>query len=1332
MKIVRNPNRWLRKLSRAAALMSLAIGVQVASAQDGPFTFGRTPSGSASEVIDSNRDGFGASFRGGHMAGDTVGRTESITHINAMPYININDGLLFGDARLVRANRGDLAWSFGGGYRHYITDWDVVLGANGYFDADQLTGTRFQQWGLGAELLAHGWEARGNVYQTFGDTFNLVGQGINQNSVAFSGENISFTRVDTFAESLKGLDAEAGILLPGDLAERFDVRAFGGGYYYEGANTPGFSGWSSRLQTDIGQWLDLGLKLTHDERYDTTLMFTAAVQIGGFSSQEHTKKSAIQRFRDPVRRNMNVVALTSNIDAPGQIARKSDGTAFTVAHVNSNGTGPLFNGSVNDPFAQLTQGLSSGKDIVFVHAGSQFNAPPQNIVSLLPSQQLIGEGLIQAGRNVETQIPLNLLGQTFQLTLPDSPSFAANQALIRPTLTGAAGNGVTMNDNSQLSGFIISGASQNGIFSNGKQNVTINDVSVVNAGQSGILLQNTVGITNISDTSVDATTSAGAAFRINGGNGQINYSSSDEFLLSGIRNTAPAESLLIENMTGGRFTMNLASITDDGGRGVVIRNNTGGGATIDNVSVANSTSTGISIVNSAGDYLFRKTSSALTNIFIDNPALQGILINNASGTVTFNDPLLVQGRQTGGIEISNSSGDVNFSRRVEVRGHSGAGTEAAIFVHDQLAGSSVNFADNLIVSAGTGGATPGSNGTGINIFNNAVGSLFRVQGNVTVDRTAQTSIQVDSNSGTAEFLGTTLITNRTARGISVNASSGATTFGTASGDRTEVQNQLNSQFAAIDVTANPGTVRFSNAVVENAQGNLLGGAGLNIVGNTGVVGFTDLDITSVGGTGVFGFNNTEIAISDGIIDSTTATAVDIEQSGININLETVNSSAAPDYGIRLVETNRPQRHTFTVKPAANNATPGTGGIITAAKGNGLDDDDSAGIFLQNAGQVAVSSMTLDDNEFGVRIVNTETPGGTVLVNNEQFFQIVDSQVLNNDIRGIHAQNLMTLHADNVEFDNNGDSVANGRETILLSYTTTPDFDPTVIGEVAPTTYARSSRPFEVLIQNSSFVSNAGDAIRIDQPTGITTGQGAAIRTQILTNTFQINDTTDPTNTDPIDTRPLFDDAITMDWFGAARVIVDGNRVDLTSVGEQQHVFDLTNSSTLALTELSLQNNVITATNIGNDNGVIIADIFGEAEIGDNTGAFRIANNTIRMGGATPTGIFLSLRQVSNVTFQSNNIRSESDGGTGIEIRRAANNSFFRFNANTVEFRDLGASDERGFFFTQVTGVVGLAGTQNVMTTLSNGVNGNNFIEVPFSIPANASAGTVEINGVLFP
>mgnify|MGYP003326882176 FL=1 len=336
MKIVQNSNRWLKKLTRAAALMSLALGPVSAYSQDGALYSGAQPSGGASEATGLNRDGYGLQFRGGHVAGDTVGRNDSISFIGLSPYFSAGNSLIFGDTRLGRANEGGLVWSFGSGYRYYLEDWDVVLGGNGYYDRDHLSGTYLNQWGVGAEVLAHAWELRGNYYQTFGDSFALTSQTVKPGSSAFTGSNLTFTRVDAFSEGLQGFDTEAGFLLPGDFAERIDLRAFGGGYYYDGNTAQSFGGWSTRLQADIREMVELGLKLTNDNQFDTTLSFTAAVHFGGFRSQEHLKRSAIQRFREPVRRNLNVVTLVTSQDAPGQLALDpTTGLPLSIAHVNS-------------------------------------------------------------------------------------------------------------------------------------------------------------------------------------------------------------------------------------------------------------------------------------------------------------------------------------------------------------------------------------------------------------------------------------------------------------------------------------------------------------------------------------------------------------------------------------------------------------------------------------------------------------------------------------------------------------------------------------------------------------------------------------------------------------------------------------------------------------------------------------------------------------------------------------------------------------------------------------------------------------------------------------
>jgi hypothetical protein len=66
------PQSLAEKTVSSCCDLSLMAGSQTAYSQDGGFTFGRTPTGSASEVVDSNSNGLGVTFRGGHMAGGTV------------------------------------------------------------------------------------------------------------------------------------------------------------------------------------------------------------------------------------------------------------------------------------------------------------------------------------------------------------------------------------------------------------------------------------------------------------------------------------------------------------------------------------------------------------------------------------------------------------------------------------------------------------------------------------------------------------------------------------------------------------------------------------------------------------------------------------------------------------------------------------------------------------------------------------------------------------------------------------------------------------------------------------------------------------------------------------------------------------------------------------------------------------------------------------------------------------------------------------------------------------------------------------------------------------
>lgn len=1311
MKTVRIPKRWLSKISRIAVASAVMLSSRSALTQEGPSVFSRTPlegpTGSASEVVDSNRRGFGVAFRAGHVAGDTVGRSDSISTISLMPYLNVEDGLLFGDTRFFRGNEGGLGWNFGSGYRHYISDWDVVLGGNGYFDRDELSGTYLKQWGLGAELLAHGWEARGNYYNTFGETSDLVSSRVDQGSVAFVGNNIQYARIDTVAEGLQGWDSEFGFLLPGDISERFDVRAFGGGYYYEGENIDGFGGWSTRLQADIARWLELGVKLTDDEMFNTTVSFNVAVHFGEFHSEEHVKKSALQRLGDPVRRNMNIVAADTDIRVGGQIATDpGTNNPFVVAHVNSNDAVGPFTGTAENPFNSLTTGLGSGADIVLVHAGSQFAGLPDNTVVLDPGQQLFGEGLIVAGtdsRLVENRVSLGGLGD---IVLPQTQTYfdrlAANLSVDRPSLLNSGGTAVTMADNSQLSGFLIDTPAGNGILSSGARNIIINDVLVRNAGQSGIRLQNTVDATTIRNTIIENAT--GPAFHVSGGSGRIGYGSTStdpNTSFARIINSSQ-EAILIENMTGGGSVNMLGSTVDDtGGAGILIRNNAGS-ATIDNANIVNSTGNGIAVLDSSGVYTFRDTIR--TAATISGATDESLLIDGlaATGRVSFEN-LSILNRQAAGIRILDLAGQVNAGSQSTLIDTPASGADPAVSVTGSAATGAVSFGRGLTIN--------GSGGRGIDLTGNAAGSSFTVTGPLAVSDAATEAIAIVNDSATVSFAGGTRITDRSSTGILIDNSDGAVSFAGA----TAVSNANASVSSGVIIRNSEATVGFQGLSITDALDSPALLITNNIAGTAGnaLVGITNLVVTSTAGEGLLALNNSRIRIGTGTIATQSETAVDIEESGIDITLEGVDSSGASDHGIRLVETNKdPNRlNQFKVTGDLAQAGIGTGGRI---EGAGV-----AGVFLQNAGQVGLRSMVLDDNQNGIIVENSGLD-----VADEQVLNVSLSQISRSNVRGIYSLNLIQLDVRDSQLFDNGDDAALGRETILAVYNERLNNDDT-------NEFEDFDNPYTITLLRNTILDNSTDAIVIGSLTG---ASGAHLGIDMQRNNITVTDTSDPTDqlntvfpVNTFDNDRSRDDAIVVRWNGPTFQNYVTNSFIMNGTGPQT-AFDLQSLSSTDLYNLNLSGNQLDSTVTGTVTGQqigLLMRTFGPSSA-------SIISNDFRFTGGEGRGIDLTLASQALINVSDNTILDFTDGGAGIIFNSVSQPSTFTISGNNIGLFDTGSGIEEGIRFNAVAGTVNLRGDQNNQVVLGNPNAAGAFIETIFSMPAGTNNGQIIINGDLVP
>ncbi|CAK9008658.1 Selenocysteine Se-methyltransferase (BoSMT), partial [Durusdinium trenchii] len=105
---------------------------------------------SAPQKEDPGVGGYGFFGRVGHEAGPTVGRTESVSFLDVVPYLFHDETMLFGDLRLVISNDGQMGGSTGIGLRHFFENYNAVAGTAFYYDHDETRGKTFEQFGISA------------------------------------------------------------------------------------------------------------------------------------------------------------------------------------------------------------------------------------------------------------------------------------------------------------------------------------------------------------------------------------------------------------------------------------------------------------------------------------------------------------------------------------------------------------------------------------------------------------------------------------------------------------------------------------------------------------------------------------------------------------------------------------------------------------------------------------------------------------------------------------------------------------------------------------------------------------------------------------------------------------------------------------------------------------------------------------------------------------------------------------------------------------------------------------------------------------------------------
>jgi hypothetical protein len=611
-------------------------------------------------------EGSGFLFRGAHIEGQGVPQIQSITPVELFPYVIYDESLFFADLRFFPTNDLTVGGNAGFGYRYYSEGLDRIFGASGWYDGDNTRHFLLEQLGLSLESYGGPFDVRSNLYYPIGPTTRQSALSLVNGSAQFVGDNVAFTQFRSWFSALKGVDAEAGIPLPGEFFEERGTRFYAGGYHFwDNQNT--ITGASVRLQSNLIAGLDGQVQVTYDNFFQTRAFVGLSYTFGALHRSEMKQTTSYGRMGEHVTRNYTVVAEPHAQYETVTATDPATGKPYTFAHVAS-GAAAGGNGSVNSPFQTIAAAQLAHRDIVFVHAGSVFNGANASLV-LTPGSRIFGDG---AGVRHFIQVP-----QFGSLLLPQHSGNL-------PVLANAAGDAVVLASNSQFAGFAITHPGGNGIIGTGVQNVLMSDLGVDHSGGSGILLTNTAGPFTITNAAIS--NSGGPGINIQGGSPQIHFL--DTTTVSG----AAGPSVLINGLAAA------------------------GSVNFTNLAIDHRQSTGVEIDNSAGSV----TASGTTTISNETGVTASALaITGSSGNFSFNQ-VEVAGATgaTGGVNLQNDTG-TTFFQKLDIGSVSGT----ALVAHS--AGNlAVNPAVNNQVDTTQGGSIVAASGAAIDIQNTNLNANF--------------------------------------------------------------------------------------------------------------------------------------------------------------------------------------------------------------------------------------------------------------------------------------------------------------------------------------------------------------------------------------------------------------------------------------------------------------------------------------------------------------------------------------------------------------------------------------------------------------------------------
>lgn len=925
----------------------------------------------------------------GHLAMETFGRQESITHFEVMPIVPLDVGVLFSDFRVFVDNNGELGGNVGMGYRVEVGEMQRVLGLSAWYDIDETSGESVQQAAVGVELLGEYVDFLFNGYFPVGDD---DGSRVLLNTARFSGNGVLVDQTRELFEAMPGLDVGVGVRLPGNTAIEHDIRVLAGFYHFHGDDVPDIDGYRLRLSGLITDNISAEVEYTDDDTFGSNLIVGGSILLPGSFRSGNSSSSGSDHLRRFAQRNYNVIVSRKQAVTSGIVAMNAaTGSAFSVQHVSSSGSAGA-TGSDTDPHSTVAAAQAAGAGILFLHAGTVLT----EAVTLSSGESLLGEG-------VSHLIDVDGIG-----TIP-LPTATSGTSI--PILQSVTGNALTLASNTRVSGLTIDSPTGHGVMASGISDFEIDQVSVRLAGADGLFLS---GITGpVSLTSLDLGDATGASLHIDG-------STADITVAGTIANTM-GRSLLIENTTDDSTIDLMGATITDTGAGVRIAD-VDGDVLLTGVTVTNSTGTGIEVNGGNGNVTFNgvTTVAADTGIAIDvQDRVDDAAIDGTQGQTNFENVAVTTDGQTGlfvrnSVGVAIAAGDITTTNSgviadiadsatdIRLQSVSADGAPVALSIVD----STGVFGVAGITGVGSGGLIENST-TAVQLDNAGLVSL------INMDFDANQTVLTDSGSEQI-FLGGVRITNTTGGTPAIALADTRTfeLFGALAEDN------MGPLIDATFSTSNSyGYTINSNTIVSDV------GDVINITNAAGAIGST------------MAFTATDNVIT---LNQAATDFVDVTWDGpltVNVSQNTVTGTGGSNFAARVTNTGATSLTTLGVQQNIFNFTGGNDvGVMATLAGtsnigiisNTFDFDGSDGIgmrfdlmeastvsitsnLLTDDGSAATavlfdmiadqSSVAIDNNRFDFNTTSTSTDRGIIFTAVEALGTISLSGSINNVITG---------------------------------------------------------------------------------------------------------------------------------------------------------------------------------------------------------------------------------------------------------------------------------------------------------------------------------------------